>query len=472
MAPTPSIVDDYCEVMGRRPGVPVALLLGFTAVFGLWVFSGVQLLRNLERIQTNVRSVQQSYVRGEQALLKVRTNVLLGSIYLRDALIDTAPARQDYYRAELTRLRDEIEPLVRDHVQQAAPAEREPWARLQQELRDYWASREVAVADSTRTPTEAYMLLRRSVVPKRDGVLQIVDQLGALQVTAHQRQEAETNALYGAVRTRVVLLGGVTLIVAFAAALIASRYVSRLQGQVEQRRKEEQQIRRDLERLSARLVDIQERERREISRELHDAIGQALTAVKMDIGVALRGDLNERTRAALDEAKETTEATLQSIRDLSQLLHPSTLDDFGLPETVRAYLKRFSERTGIRAQLTATLLDRLPSATEACLYRIIQEAMNNVARHSAATDCTVSLSADGHELRLIVADNGNGIRRDAGNGHGLGLIAMRERAQAQGGSFAINSRDGAGTEVIVTLSLPAALPAASPADSAQQAHAS
>jgi signal transduction histidine kinase len=454
--------------------VPVALLLGFTAVFALWVFSGVQLLRNLERIQTNVRSVQQSYVRGEQALLKVRTNVLLGSIYLRDALIDTAPARQDYYRAELTRLRDEIEPLVREHVRQAAPAEREPWARLQQELRDYWTSREVAVADSTRTASEAYLLLRRSVVPKRDGVLQIVDQLGALQVAAHQRQEAETNALYDAVRARVVLLGGATLIVAFAAALIASRYVSRLQGQVEQQRREEQQIRHDLERLSARLVDIQERERREISRELHDAIGQALTAVKMDIGVALRGDLNERTRAALDEAKETTEATLQSIRDLSQLLHPSTLDDFGLPETVRAYLKRFSERTGIRAQLTATLLDRLPSATEACLYRIIQEAMNNVARHSGATDCTVSLNADGHELRLIVADNGTGIRRetDNGNGHGLGLIAMRERAQAQGGSFAINSRAGAGTEVIVTITLAAALPAAVPADSAQPAHAS
>ena len=474
MAHTPPIVEDYTEHMGGRPGVRLALLLGFTAVFGLWVFSGVQLLRNLERIQTNVRSVQQSYVRGEQALLKVRTNVLLGSIYLRDALIDTEPARQDYYRAELTRLRDEIEPLVREHVQQAAPAEREPWARLQQELGDYWTSREVAVADSTRTATEAYMLLRSSVVPKRDGVLQIVDQLGALQVTAHQRQEAETNALYSAVRTRVGLLGGVTLIVAFAAALIASRHVSRLQGQVEQRRREEQQIRRDLERLSARLVDIQERERREISRELHDAIGQALTAVKMDIGVALRGDLNERTRAALDEAKETTEATLQSIRDLSQLLHPSTLDDFGLPETVRAYLKRFSERTGIRAHLTATLLDRLPSATEACVYRIIQEAMNNVARHSAATDCTVSLMADGSELRLIVADNGHGIRRDAGNnnGHGLGLIAMRERAQAQGGSFAINSRAGAGTEVIVTISLSAESPAALPAEPAQQAHAS
>jgi two-component system sensor histidine kinase UhpB len=136
---------------------------------------------------------------------------------------------------------------------------------------------------------------------------------------------------------------------------------------------------------------------------------------------------------------------------------------------VRAYLKRFSERTGIRAQLTATLTDRLPSATEACVYRIIQEAMNNVARHSEATDCTVSLSADGHELRLIVADNGRGIRRDTGgsHGHGLGLIAMRERAQAQGGSFAINSRAGAGTEVIVALAMPAAVPA----DSARHAQA-
>jgi signal transduction histidine kinase len=442
----------------ERFGVRVALLLGFASVFGLWLLWGVQLLRDLERIQDNVRNVQQAYVRGEQALLKVRTNVLLGSIYLRDALIDNAQPRRDYYRAELTRLRDEIEPILLAYVRQTETPEREQWARLQEELRQYWTSREIAFADTTTTSIDAYLLLRKSVVPKRDGVLQIVDQLSALQSAAYERQEMETDALYTAVWARILLIGAVTLVVACFAAVLAFRHVSRLQRQVEKQQLGEQQARHDLERLSARLVDVQERERRELSRELHDAIGQALTAVKMDLGIALRGHLNERTRVALDEAKDITETTLQSIRDLSQLLHPSMLDDFGLPETLAAYLKRFSERTGIRAQLTGTLPNRLPSQIEAGVYRIIQEAMNNVARHSAATECTVSLGATDQELRVVVADNGRGIRSVdiGGNGHGLGLIAMRERAQAQSGSFAIGPRPGGGTHVVVTMALPIA----------------
>jgi signal transduction histidine kinase len=103
----------------------------------------------------------------------------------------------------------------------------------------------------------------------------------------------------------------------------------------------------------------------------------------------------------------------------------------------------------------------LPSAIEACVYRIIQEAMNNVARHSAASECTVLLAATAEELRVVIVDNGRGIRDGdtESGGHGLGLIAMRERAQAQRGSFAIRSRPGEGTQVVVTVALPAALPA-------------
>jgi signal transduction histidine kinase len=431
--------------------VRVALLLGFAAVFALWLVWGYQLVQNLRHIEDNVEDLQRHYVRGEQTLSRVRTNVLLGSIYLRDALIDSAPTRKEYYRDELNRLRDEIEALLAAYLKDVPPAERDRWARLEDELRDYWSSRDVAFTDGARTSVESYLLLRQRVVPKRDGVLQIVDQLGGLQAAARQQQETETAALYSAVRARLFLIGGLTLIGAFAAAVLATRHVSHLQQQVEQQRLEERRIRRDLERLSAGLVDIQVRERREISRELHDAIGQALTAVKLDIGIALRGDVNERTRVALDEAKDITESTLQSVRDLSQLQHPSTLDDFGLPETLRTYLKRFAERTGIRAQLVAALPDRLPSDIEASLYRIIQEAMNNVARHSAASTCSVTINTVANELRLIVEDNGCGFKTS--QGHGLGLIAMRERAQAQGGSLAIDIPASGGTRVVVTMKI-------------------
>jgi signal transduction histidine kinase len=430
--------------------------LGFAAVFALWLVWGYQLVQNLSHIQRNVENLRRDYLRGQQALSTVRTNVLLGSIYLRDALIDSTVERREYYRTELNRLRDETEMLLAAHLRDVSSAEHDRWTRLQEELDDYWATRDVALTSDRQTPIQSYLMLRKQVVPKRDGVLQIVDQVLALQTTARLEQEQETAALYADVRARLILIGGLTLIGALAAAILATRRVSGLQHQVEQRRLEERRIRRDLERLSAGLVDVQERERRQISRELHDAIGQALTAVKLDLGIALRSDLSQRTRAALDEASEITETTLQSVRDLSQLLHPSTLDDFGLPETLRTYLKRFAERTGVRAQLIAALPERLPAEIEAAVYRIVQEALNNIARHSHATVCTVTVSGVNGELNLVIDDNGRGL--EVSHGRGLGLIAMRERALSHGGSFAITSGANDGTRVTVTMRIPETVP--------------
>lgn len=445
-------------------GVRLALLLGFAVVFALWLTWSYQLLQNFAHIASNVEGLQRDYLRGEQTLSRVRTNVLLGSIYLRDALIDSAASRREYYSQELNRLQVEIEALVAGYTRDLAPAERERWMDLQDELHDYWSSRDEAFTDAARTPRESYLLLRERVVPRRDGILQIVDQLGELQAAARRQQQTETAAFFASVRARLMLIGALTLCGAFAAAVFSLRRVGRLQHQVEQQRFEEERIRLEMERLSAGLVDIQVRERREISRELHDAVGQSLTAVKLDIAIALRGHLSERSRSALDEAKDITETALQSVRDLSQLLHPSTLDDFGLPDTLRTHLKRFSERTGIRSQLIAALPDRLPRDVEASLYRIILEAMNNIARHSGANVCTVAINTVGSQLFLLVEDDGCGVHTTA-RGHGLGLIAMRERARAQGGTFGIEGLASGGTRVVVSMPVGAGEPSARDDDS-------
>ena len=452
----------YDGFMGLRrplapPSIRAALVAGFAVVFGLWVLWGYELVRSLRQIEQNVVSVHASYVRGEQTLSGIRTDVLLGSIYLRDALIDGATPRRDAYRAELTRLRAEVEQLLGGYVPDVSSQnEREHWTRLQVELADYWASRDVAFTEQAKTPDEAAALLRSRVVPKRDTVLQILDQLAALQAVSDQRHQTEIDLLYRQVRTRLLSMGAGTLLVALLVAVMASRHVNRLQREIERQRRGEQQNREDLERLSARLVTVQEQERRALARELHDEVGQALTAVKMDIGMALRGDVEGRTRTALEEARDLSEQILHSVRDMSQLLHPSALDDFGLPATLTTYLRNFSHRTGIRAQLAETMEARLAPEIELCVYRIVQEALNNVAQHSGATACTVSLNAGGGMLRLAVEDNGRGLDAAAGclgSGRGLGLIGMRERAQTLGGTFTIRERDGGGTSVAVTLPL-------------------
>ena len=245
----------------RSTSVRAALLAGFAVVFGLWLLWGYELVRNLQRIEQNVSTVHVSEVRGEQTLSKIRTNVLLGSIYLRDALIDGATARRSTYRDELTGLRDEVERLLHAYIPEvASPVERDHWTRLQVELGDYWASRDVAFTQQARTPNEAAALLRSRVVPRRDTVLQILDQLAALQSGANQRHEEEIDLLYRQVRTRLLSMGVGTLIVALFVAVMASRHVNRLQHQIERQRRIEQRNREDLERLSARLVDVQEQE--------------------------------------------------------------------------------------------------------------------------------------------------------------------------------------------------------------------
>ena len=436
--------------------IRAALLAGFAVVFALWLLWGYQLVRNLTQIEQNVANVHNSYVRGEQTLSKIRTNVLLGSIYLRDALIDGAATRRDAYREELTRLRAEAEQSLATYVRDVSSEdERAHWTRLEAELGDYWASRDVAFSGHALSSAGAAALLRSRVVPKRETVLQILDQLAALQTAANQRHQIDIELLYRQVRSRLLSMGGGTLIVALFVSVMASRHVSRLQGQIERQRRSEQHNREDLERLSARLVDVQEQERRTLARELHDEVGQALTAVKMDIGIALRGEpLETRTRSALEEARDLSDNTLRSVRDMSQLLHPSALDDFGLPATLTTYLRKFSHRTGIRAQLAETMHTRLAPAIEMCVYRIVQEALNNIAQHSGASGCTVALSTSANMLRLVVEDNGRGPAGGRfGEGRGLGLIGMRERAQALGGTFTIGQRESGGTVLAVTLPL-------------------
>jgi len=444
----------------RRPAFStrVALATGFAIVFGLWLLWGYQLGRSLQDIERSVATVHEEYVRGEQTLSKVRTNVLLGSIYLRDALIDNGSPRRDYYRAELTRLRAQVETSLTTYVPEVTSVvERQHWALLQAELSKFWESRSLAFSDTdTNSAAQAAAMLRTRVVPRRETILQVLDQLAALQAEANRRRQAEANGLYQQVRLRLMSMGGATLLMALIVAVMASRHVSRLQREIERQRAAEQQNRQDLERLSARLVDAQEEERRRLARELHDEVGQALTAVKMDIGIALRADNRTRATDALEEASEITETVLRGVRDLSQLLHPSMLDDFGLPTTLRTYLRNFSHRTGIRAQLAESIEARLLPAIEVCAFRIVQEAFNNIVQHSGATACTVMLRAASGTLWLTIDDNGRGFGptpQPPDARYGLGLIGMRERAQALGGTFAVESAPGGGTRISVGLPL-------------------
>jgi signal transduction histidine kinase len=446
------------STLSPASNIRAVLVTGFVAVFGLWLVSGFNLLQNVREVEQRVGSLHNACLRGEQTLSTVRTNVLLGSIYLRDALIDNSVDTRPFYRDELHRIRAEIEQRLPAYLPEVeSKPERQEWSALQEALTEYWET--LDLLSDPKAPTNYVQgagLVRRQVVPARENVLQIVDRISELQRLSAERQERESQVLYAQIRSRFVAVGSVTIVLAALIAAFAFIRVRSLERELEHRRVMEAKNRQDLARLSARLVDAQEDERRHLSRELHDEVGQALTAIKMEIGVAMRTTAADaRARASLEEARVIAERTLQGVRDLSQLLHPSMLDDFGLRETLTAYVRSFEKRSGVHTELThAGLEERLPTDVEVCVYRIVQEALTNVARHSGASWCSVEVVRQDGQLRLSVEDDGRGVPSVTDVTrveHGLGVIGMRERAQALGGQFVIQRRAQGGTRIVVML---------------------
>lgn len=209
-----------------------------------------------------------------------------------------------------------------------------------------------------------------------------------------------------------------------------------------------------LQSLSRRLVEIQENERSYVARELHDEAAQALTSLMVGLRLLEREALNpEGVVAGVADLKKTLQGVLGDLHRLARDLRPASLDQLGLATTLRQYLQGISDKHGLVVQFeTLGIPERLPNAIETALYRIIQEALNNVIRHSHATRVDVLLEERGDKVLAIVEDNGVGFDPVAALKSGqLGLLGMRERAEMLGGELVVECEDKGGTTVIVEM---------------------
>jgi len=209
----------------------------------------------------------------------------------------------------------------------------------------------------------------------------------------------------------------------------------------------------ELNRVSWHLIQGQEEAARRFSHELHDELGQALTGLKAIIRAIQPAELEARRGACLALLDET----IGNVRELSQLLRPVLLDDFGLPAALRWLAERFEERTRIEVETSFSGIDRLADDVETHLYRITQEALTNIARHAGATRARLELTQTADRIVLTIADNGAGLppERIAGRleSPSLGLVGMRARAQQLGGHFSLANQPDGGVQV--TVSVPA-----------------
>ncbi len=454
---------------GRRWVMPNLLPLGFGVVLVLWVASSYDFTRRLEDVEQTTTAITGRFVQSERLLSSIQVQLLLGSLYLRDAVADT-PTADDYYRRQLQASREQIDGALREFRPMLdSPEELRVFGTLRAEIADFWSLvAEVLTTRGTRSSMEARLELRRRVIPKRDVILNVLEQVQTLHRGAFDAQRTQVSLVYRGMRTRVWTLRVIVFVLSLGAAVLVTLYRLRLETQVQRQIERDAEHTRDLQRLSARLVQAQEDERRSIARELHDEIGQALTAAKVEVTLAKRAYAPSAPGGPLDELEAITDRTIHTVRDLSLLLHPSLLDDLGLVPALEWQASSFSKRTGIRVHVAHKEMEtRLSPEIETSVYRIVQEALNNVAKHSGASEARVGIERSGSDLTVTVADNGLGFDRtrwkgDAGR-RGLGLIGIQERVAGFGGRFEIEGSPESGTRLTVMLpALPVTDAAVSP----------
>jgi PAS domain S-box-containing protein len=214
-------------------------------------------------------------------------------------------------------------------------------------------------------------------------------------------------------------------------------------------------------RLSGRILQVQDEERRKMARDLHDSLGQYLVMLKFNIDACLRSATSDSGRELLLQSKETVEQCISETRTMSYLLHPPLLDESGLASAVRWYVEGFANRSGIAVDLKAPrTIPRFQNEIETALFRILQESLTNVHRHSQSKRVDITISCDRHTVSLMVRDYGCGIPlarirgfRDLGTGMGVGLGGMRERVREVGGTLRIEPGEECGTVISVEIPL-------------------
>ena len=236
-------------------------------------------------------------------------------------------------------------------------------------------------------------------------------------------------------------------------------YIVRLERQTYSRYVQLARSQDELQRLSSSLVDAQETERRSISRELHDEIGQSLGALLVDIGhlsSALSKDRPE-VKTQFDNMKSVAERTFQAVRNIALLLRPSMLDDLGLVAALEWQGREVSRRSEIEVAVESeNVPEDLPDEYRICIYRLVQEALNNAVRHSGSRNAKVVVGQSAKGITVRVSDDGRGF--DPNRTRGLGILGMEERVKRLGGTFTVESKPGQGVAITAELPYPPASP--------------
>jgi signal transduction histidine kinase len=345
---------------------------------------------------------------------------------------------------------------LESYGRQLAPEEAKHYAALRTELTEYWrVLAPVLQWTSTERRDVGYTFLRDEVFPRRQSMLAIADRIAAINEQQLNAANAQLVGLVADFQTRLAITLFAALALGLGMAGFSMRRILRSEDQARVRYEEASEAREQLKDLSARLVQAQETERRALSRELHDEVGQSLSAVLIELrnlSTSLGAKSVEQSRNQVEIIKGLVESTIRVVRNMALLLRPSMLDDLGLIPALKWQAREVSKRTSMDVSVAAELsFDDFPDDYKTCIYRVVQEALHNCADHAHARTVRIRLQREPGRLALTIQDDGQGF--DAKQVKGLGLLGIHERVTRLGGTCSVHSERGAGTVLSVELPL-------------------
>lgn len=432
----------------------IALAVGFGGLLSIMALAGIDALRVLQRFRQSDDQIRRRYLSLNHVLNNIRTDVYVSGTYVRDYLLEPDPVRAEAYRISLEEVRKHMESALQFYGRQVAPPELQRYTALRTELMNYWGIlTPISSWDKTERRRSGYAFLRDEVFPRRQSMLAIADRIANINEQQLNAGNDQVVSLLLRFQNRLILTLVAALVVGLGMTLFTMRKILKLEDQARMRYEEVADARSQLKGLSARLVQAQEDERRALSRELHDEVGQSLSAVLIELrnlstGLGVRS--GEQTRNHVDTIKGLVENSVRVVRNMALLLRPSMLDDLGLIPALKWQARESAKRTSMDVSVATELeTDELPDEYKTCIYRVVQEALHNCERHAHATAVRIRVEQKQNRLTLIIQDDGQGF--DAGQIKGLGLLGIQERVTRLGGTASVHSKPGGGTVLAMEL---------------------
>jgi signal transduction histidine kinase len=441
-------------LLGMKSRSSFILAAGFGTLIVLIAMLGFGAIGRARAIYNEMESTQQTYLEAEAFRRDIAADMYLADILVRDYLLDPSPQSAPLHRQQLLEIRNSLQERLDLLAQRMGEGDTRGVSQLQTEVQAYWDSLDPIFEWTPQDKASlSWSFLRHKVLPRRKAVMDLAREVAKLNKENLDRERQRIRRSQEVLHSFLLKMMGFALSLGTVVALVTIYRVAVLERRHDEQTHRIEEAENNLRRLSRRLVQAQEVERKALSRELHDEVGQMLTALGIELAnlQSLRSSDEGAFRSRVDNAKRVTTEAVRAIRDLAMGLRPSMLDDLGLAPALEWQGREFSRHTGVPAVITVDgTLDDLPEAHRTCIYRVVQEALTNCAKHAKAKNVLVFVHRSGEFVEAVVQDDGVGFNA-ASRAGGLGLLGVEERVQELEGTLGITSQPGKGATLRVQI---------------------